>query len=263
MKFLEDIDRFSNDFKNILVIIKEIETNKKQIVENLTHLKIQYTDMVKNNTKKIFFLSLDSFFYQYKIFSAELEQIESSRKIVNNRMYCEYYKLFRIISAYLDDIKLNYENKRAFLKICPIYKDLETTLEYDISDIENIYSNIVVLITYLNDQTLKNMVEIKRYDFNSGFSISNFINTLRNENLILQGQIDLFMNYLSFFLASQQKQHSRIYERITNFLCEFQEQSVIENVFTDHVVIEEPITEPVIVPIEEKKDSQRLDMAFE
>ena len=54
MTFLEDIDRFSNDFKKILVIIKEIEAKKKQIMENLTHLKIQYNDMVKNNTKTLY-----------------------------------------------------------------------------------------------------------------------------------------------------------------------------------------------------------------
>jgi hypothetical protein len=113
--------------------------------------------MVKNNTKKIFVFCLDSFFYQYKIYSAESEQIESSRKMVNNRMYCEYFKLFGIISSYLNNINLTYENKRELLKTCPIYKDLEPMLEYDIGDIENIYNNAVLLITHLYDQTLKNI----------------------------------------------------------------------------------------------------------
>ena len=194
-------------------------------MENLTLLKIQYNDMVKNNTKKIFVFCLDSFFYQYKIYSAESEQIESSRKMVNNRMYCEYFKLFGIVSAYLNNINLTYESKRELLKTCPTYKDLEPMLEYDIGDIENIYNNTILLITQLYDQTLKNIMEIDGYNSLSGFSISNFVNTLRNENLILQGQIDLFMNYLSFFLASQQKQYSRIDERITNFLDILDEKS--------------------------------------
>jgi len=220
MPFLEDIDRFSNDFKNIVIIIKNIEMKKNQIIENLKNVKNQYGDMVKSNTKKIFIFCLDSFFYQYKINSAELDQIESSRKMVNNRMYCEYYKLFGIVSTYLNNYNLNYENKQEFLKSCPIYKDLEPTFEYNIEEIENIYSNVVLLITYLYEQTIKNIAEIEGYGQTnqSGFSISNFVNTLRNENLILQGQNDLFINYLSFFLASQQKQHSRIDERITNFM---------------------------------------------
>jgi hypothetical protein len=69
---------------------------------------------------------------------------------------------------------------------------------------------------------MKNRGEIDGYneEGQARFSISNFINTLRNENLILQGQNDLFMNYLSFFLDSQQKQYERIYKRIVIFSCE-------------------------------------------
>ena len=269
MVFLEDIDRFSNDFKKIVITIKSIEMKKNRIIENLKYLKNQYGDMVKNNTKKIFIFCLDSFFYQYKINSAELDQIESSRKMVNNRMYCEYYKLFGIVSTYLNNSNLNYENKQEFLKSCPVYKDLEPMFEYNIEDIENIYSNVVLLITYLYEQTIKNTAEIEGYD-HTGFSISNFVNTLRNENLILQGQNDLFMNYLSFFLASQQKQHSRIDERITNFM------SVLDiKIVTDPIVQREPVIkkesivqeEPVIQeePIVQQNNntSLTLDMAFE
>jgi hypothetical protein len=200
--------------------------------------------------------------------------------MVNNRMYCEYYKLFGIVSTYLIEIKLNYENKQELLKNCPIYKDLEPMFEYDIGDIENIYSNTILLITHLYDQTLKNIAEIDGYDSLSGFSISNFINTLRNENLILQGQIDLFMNYLSFFITSQQKQYSRINARITNFLSEFDEKTLVTPIeepivepIQEPIVepIEEPVNEPIEEPVvikksmekEEKKESPLPDMAFE
>ena len=378
MSILEDIDRFSIDFKKIVITIKNIETKHKQIVENLAYLKIQYSDMVKNNTKKIFIFCLDSFFYQYKMYSAELDQIESSRKMVNNRMYCEYYKLFGIISNYLNDSNVTYENKRTLLKTCPIYKDLEPMFEFDMVDIENIYSNVILLITHLYEQTIKNSVEIEDFSetrngdlrcsgkgsepvklrtsekFGQGLKspttnlvddhrssekfgqsnavaqqltaegishpalfgqshyvaqqltqmvtkspnefgqgppvpttklegsrrlpenfgpISNFVNTLRNDNLILKGQLDLFLNYLSFFLASQQKQYSRIEERITHFLNELQDKPVATLIVNEEEPIvnkEEPVVnkeEPIINEeepiINEKKDSPRLDMAYE
>lgn len=292
MSLLEDIDRFSIDFKNIVITIKNIETKHKQIVENLTYLKIQYSDMVKNNTKKIFIFCLDSFFYQYKMYSAELDQIESSRKMVNNRMYCEYYKLFGIISNYLNDSNVTYENKRTLLKTCPIYKDLEPMFEFDMVDIENIYSNVILLITHLYEQTIKKSVEIDDFsetrngDLRSSGkghpvsttklegslrtseklgSISNFVNTLRNDNLILQGQLDLFLNYLSFFLASQQKQYSRIEERITHFLDELQDKSATTLIVQEEPIVneEEPIVNEEEPIVSEKKDSPRLDMAYE
>ena len=202
--------------------VKDIVSKRELVNKKLAHLKVQYNDMVKTNTKKIFMFCLDSFFYQYKMYSAELEQIESSRVMVNNRMYCEYYKLYGIITAYLEEINLSYENKVAFLKQTPAYKHLEPTLEYDLNDTESIYDNVVLLITHLNEKMCKNAAEIEGYNVGNklGFSISNFVNTLRNENLILQGQIDLFMNYLSFFLNSQKKQYDRIDARMTDFLEE-------------------------------------------
>jgi hypothetical protein len=220
-------------------------------------------------------------------------------------------------------MNVTYENKRTLLKTCPIYKDLEPMFEFDMVDIENIYSNVVLLITHLYEQTIKNSVEIEDFSASrngdlrsSGKShnvaqhltvegvsspallgkgsepvklrtseklgpISNFVNTLRNDNLILQGQLDLFLNYLSFFLASQQKQYSRIEERITHFLNELQDKPATLIIQEEPVVNEEePVInkeEPVVQgeePVvnnplrglsadDEKKDSPRLDMAFE
>lgn len=271
MPFLEDIDTFSNDFQNVLAIIKDIETKKKRVVENLARLKIQYAEMVKSNTKKIFVFCLDSFFYQYKMYSVELEQIENSRKMVNNRMFCEYYKLFGIIVAYFNEANLSYENKQALLKKCPTYKDLEPLFEYDIDDVENIYNNTTILIRHLYEQTLKNTADIENYQQSTklGFSISNFVNTLRNDNLILQGQIDLFMNYMSFFLASQKKQYSRISERIANFLDELDEKSagpvaVAETIASEEKEEDQPIENEIQTEVlNQGPESSSPDMSFE
>jgi hypothetical protein len=222
MPFSENIDKFSEDFKNIILLIKNIYVERELIKEKLAKFKIQYNDMVKNNNKKIFLFCLNSFFYQYKIYSAELEQIESSRKLVNNHMYSEYYKLYGIIIAYLGEINLSYESKSSLLKQYPLYKDLEVSIEYDLNDIENIYTNIILLINHLQEKMLKNITEIDEYNNENtfGFTIYNFINTLKNENLNLQGQIDLFMNYISFFLNSQKTQYDRIYNRMKDLFKE-------------------------------------------
>ena len=79
MDYQEEIDGFSNDFKNILLNIKDIENKKEKIVENLSQLKTQYSELIKTNTKKIFLFCLDSFFYQYKIYSAEYRSEKEKR----------------------------------------------------------------------------------------------------------------------------------------------------------------------------------------
>ena len=299
MVYKEEIDRFSTDFKIILLNIKYIENKREKVVESLVQLKTQYSELIKTNTKKIFLFCLDSFFYQYKIYSAELEQIESSRKMINNRMYCEYYKLYGIIVSYLGELKLSYDNKQSLLKLCPIYKDLEPFIEFDAVDVENIYSNVVILITHLQEHLTKNNMEIDNYkeEKGIGFSISNFINTIKNENLVLEGQIRLFMNYLAFFISSQKKQYDRICYRMTNFSKEIEDniknpteekkecddlhQSISDSATNNlrtiapgatvcdlrpgakisEVVIEDVHREP-IVP-EKKVDSPRIEMTFE
>jgi hypothetical protein len=269
MPFSEDIDQFTENFKNVLLVVKEISNKRELIKEKLARLKIQYNDMVKNNAKKIFLFCLDSFFYQYKIYSAELEQIENSRKMVNNRMYCEYYKLYGIIIAYLSEIALSYENKRALLKECPAYKDLEPTSEYDLNDVENIYANIVLLLNHLYEKVCKNNAEIEGFsgDANLGFSISNFVSTLKNENLMIQGQIDLFMNFLSFFIGSQRKQYDRVHQRINDFFEDMNGGAPKEEIVQtpEPTPTIEPVAEDLVVPepVTIAEESTGPDNAFE
>jgi len=224
MSFCED--RFSKGFQSILSTIKEIATKKEKIVERLTHMKSNYNEAVKTNTKKIFVFCLDALFYQYKSLSAELEQIESSRKSANNRMYCEYYKLYGMVLAYLDEIGLSYENKKPLLKPYPVYKDLEPSAEYETGDIENIFSNLMIVTNMLSDLIAKNDAKIEEMDTRTdpaGFSMTNYVNAMKNENLVIHGQSDMFANFLAFFLASQQKQWDRVHRRMTDFAdyCSF------------------------------------------
>jgi len=224
MSFCED--RFSQGFQSILSTIKEIATKKEKIVERLTHMKSNYNEAVKTNTKKLYVFCLDALFYQYKSLSAELEQIESSRKGANNRMYCEYYKLYGMVLAYLDEIGLSYENKKPLLKPYQVYKDLEPFLEYDIGDIENIFSNLMIVTNMLSDLISKNDAKIEEMGTRTdpaGFSMTNYVNAMKNENLVIRGQLDMFVNFLSFFLASQQRQWDRVHRRMTDFaeFCSF------------------------------------------
>ena len=271
MPFLENIDQFSRDFKQVLQIVSEISNKRELIKDKLARLKIQYNGMVKGNQKKIFLFCLDSFFYQYKIYSVEVEQIEASRKMVNNRMYCEYYKLYGIVVAYLGEINLSYENKRALLKEYPVYKDLDPTVEYELRDVENIYDNILLLLGHLNEKICRNNGEIDEYksDPSLGLSISNFVSSLRNENLMMQGQIDLFTDFLSFFLGSQKKQYERIYRRLMDFFENMNgglpKDDVVDGLPKDDVVEGLPKDDVVPGPKEkvDEPDIPRPDMAFE
>jgi hypothetical protein len=72
-----------------------------------------------------------------------------------------------------------------------------------------------------------------------GFSISNFLNTLTHENHVLQEQISLFINYISFFHISQKKQLKKLHNRMDEFLNEVNENINMNYTFSIDDIEEE------------------------
>jgi len=227
------IEKLKTNFSNILSLKSEIAKTKLQVSEKLQHLKTIYGELLKSNSKKIFLFCLDSFYFQYKIFAIEMDNIDRFRILMNNRMYCDYYKLYNII---LTSIKENPEITidESEIKSFPQYKDLEPFQEYKMDDIRDIHENILFLINKLHGQSTSKKFNIEHYNekHRIGFSISNFINTLEYENRLLNEQISLYINYLSFFHISQKKQIQRLYLRIHEFHKEVNDNINVNQTFS-------------------------------
>jgi len=215
-------EKLKNSFKNIISIKKEIGHTKNNVNNKLNQLKQLHSELIKDNNKHIFLFCLDSFYYQYKIFAMEFEHIKKLRAILNNRMYCDYYKLHNIIIKFC---KEHIPEETINIQTFPVYKDLEPFQEYRIEDIVLLHESILHLINTLYTETQSKCDTILHYNDNHkvGFSISNFLNTLTHENRLLQEQITLFINYISFFHISQQKQLKKLHIRIGDFYSEVDE----------------------------------------
>ena len=239
------IEKLKKDFDNIITLKREIAKVKHVVSEKLTQLKVVYNDLIKTNTKKIFIFCLDSFYFQYKTFAMEMEHIDNFRVLMNNRMYCDFYKLYNIIiqriKAHNEELKkMQSDNKSILniddleLKTFPVYKDLEPFHEYKLDDIKDIHNNILLLINKLFDQCTIKDEDIDNYNDNHkvGFSISNFLNTLEYENRLLREQVVLYMNYMSFFHISQRKQLNRLFARMNEFYKEVDNNININRTFS-------------------------------
>jgi hypothetical protein len=228
------IDKLKANFDNIITLKREISKIKKVVSEKLNELKKVYNDLIKTNSKKIFLFCLDSFYFQYKTFAMEMEHIDRFRALMNNRMYCDYYKLYGIIMAYIKENREDLDIEELELKSYPAYKDLEPFQEYRIEDIKDIHSNILLLINKLYQKTSVRNDDIEHYNENHrvGFSISNFLNTLDYENRLLREQITLYVNYISFFHISQKKQLNRLFARMQDFYKEVDDNININRTFS-------------------------------
>jgi hypothetical protein len=235
------ISKLENDFSNIITLKREIAKVKKVVVDKLSQLKEVYNELIKTNNKKIFIFCLDSFYFQYKTFAMEMEHIDRYRALMNNRMYCDYYKLYNIIINHVKENKGDIEVEQIEFKSYPVYKDLEPFQEYKIDDIKDLHVNILHIITELYKQTYSKEDSISHYNENHkvGFSISNFLNTLEYENRLLREQISLYMNYVSFFHISQKKQLNRLYARMQDFYKEVDDNINVNKTFSIEDILEE------------------------
>jgi hypothetical protein len=235
------IEKLKTHFNNIMALKQEISKVKMVVSTKLSDLKKVYNDLAKTNCKKALLFCLDSFYFQYKTFTLEMEHIDRYRALMNNRMYCDYYKLYNIILDFIKDNRTDLEIEEDIVKTYPVYKDLEPFQEYKIEDIKDLHSNILVLINQLYIKTSAKDDDIDHYNENHkvGFSISNFLNTLSYENRLLREQITLYINYLSFFHISQRKQLNRLHMRMQEFYKEVDDNINVNRTFSIHDISDE------------------------
>jgi hypothetical protein len=235
------IEKLKTHFNNIITLKQEISKVKIVVAQKLTELKKVYNDLTKTNCKKTLLFCLDSFYFQYKTFALEMEHIDRYRALMNNRMYCDYYKLYNIILDFIKENRTDLEIEEQVIKTYPVYKDLEPFQEYKVEDIKDLHSNILILLNQLYLKTATKDNDIDHYNENHkvGFSISNFLNTLSYENRLLREQITLYINYLSFFHISQRKQLNRLHTRMQDFYKEVDDNININRTFSINDIADE------------------------
>ena len=84
--------------------LKEDNTNIFNILEDrINKLKSSYNEFISNNKQNLFVFGLDSFHFQGKLIDIEYDDTKRLFNAITNRMYCEYYKLHKIINEYVMD----------------------------------------------------------------------------------------------------------------------------------------------------------------
>lgn len=197
-------DILSNEFIEIIDKRNKIDDKYKTLGIKLAIMKTKYSSLIQNNQKKIFIYCLDSFFFQYKILLLELDHYDKVNKVVFNRMYGDYYKLFNAITENCLNNAFNIEELDNMGNV-PIYKDIDTSIEYKTDDLSRLHSNILAILKQLSTYYELRNANIKSHDESSdiGLSITSFLDTLSYENRLLYEEINLYNRYLQFYHSSQ------------------------------------------------------------
>lgn len=213
-------------------IVKEntckISSNYYSIKDKIGKLKHVYSEMISTNShRKIFLFCLESFNFQIKAFNIDTENIQNSLLLITNRIYCDYYKLFKLISSLFDEYKYKFPSS---IKEQPIYNDLNPFAEYKLEDVCIIHKNVYSLIFSLIMTHNSNQIKIDSYTSKSqtGICILNFIKTLEYDNSVLKDQIMLYLNYMDFFKNTQTKHLTKLLRKMEALKTEIDEEIVFE-----------------------------------
>ena len=179
---------------------------------------IKNTNMIRTADIKVLIFSLDSFYFQNSLLRREYKYLKDYYNIIINRMYGEYYKLFKLITEYinrnLSDNKLNDVLKN---KNYPRYDDLDDEKVYDFKLITQINEDIMNTINYLINILRDKETSLREYTTNQdyGLNVNNFVSTYKYDVIVLQEQITLYEKYLDFFYHVHEKLLQRLITKVS------------------------------------------------
>jgi hypothetical protein len=207
---LQQIKKNFNKLKDIRLQI----TNLLNIIEIKIHkLKTKTKTFIDTNKNNLFTFGLDSYQFQNKLIEYEYDDMKKNYNIFNNRMYCEYYKLYKLVSSFVQE-SMSINKNLELLKlgnIFPVYKDLEPLKCYSFEIIEDLHKTIILLLSDINDyieEKENELVELKKQQ-HSTLHIHNFLNTYEYNIISIQHKGLLYISYLEFFHIIHTKNFNR------------------------------------------------------
>lgn len=211
IKNFENIKNLKFNIDNIILNIKDIS---KKLIE-------YYHEFIKEYKSTIFIFGIDSLYFQNKLIENQLDSLLKLYNFILNRIYCEYYKLYKLIITFINENLNNNEimnniNKRNNF---PKYNDLDIYKVYDFVLIINLQEEINNIFSLLNNVLMEKKQLLSNHNMkkNIGLNIDNFVSTYSFEVVKFEDQIKLFDNYLNFFYNIHFKNLNRFLTKVKLF----------------------------------------------
>jgi len=186
------------------------------ILENKIHtLKELYESIVKtHNNSKEYTFGIDSFYFQNNLIETDYTHLQSIFNEIDNRIYCEYYNLYRIIKEYAEkDVSVEKVKKSVnFTMHFKPYKHFDHTKTYCITEVREMHDAITSCISELESYLTAREAELVKDDAQSrqGLNIDNLVHTEMYKNFIIKAKIQMFYQYLGVFNVHHTKYYTQL-----------------------------------------------------
>ena len=207
-----------NPIKQNFAEVQELRTDLFVVLEQMQGFIVTlhkvYGDLVKTHDVKSYTLGLDSLHFQHKVLEMDYESLKKSVMAVENRMYCEYYKLYKMVQAYVaTDLKdgmchLTDKIKKPF----PVYKDLEPFKAYNFALTIELQETIGQIVDEMSAfyRFREKEIDADASHADKGINVDNMVTAERFSNQLISERIHLFMRYLNVF----NKQHVQYFHNL-------------------------------------------------
>jgi hypothetical protein len=212
----KDFDNIKKDFEQMKLIRGNIRRTFTDTEEKIQILKNMYLDIITTHQDNVYIYGIDSFHFQNKTIENEYSYMNKVFISIDNRMYCEYYKLYQMIQDYIKKEITDQKFVEMVLmkKKYPVYKDLELSKNYDFNITAELHQTILHTINELNDFLLNNVSKLEEINkqYAMGLYIDNMVNNINYNNAILVERINMFNR----FMDASNKHHTKYFTRLLN-----------------------------------------------
>ena len=144
-------------------------------------------------------LSLSLFDFQKNTIKFEYNYLYEFYNLINNKIYCHYYKLYKLIIKFIIlhlKNKINYKENNY-----EPYKDLETLKKYDFETVVDLNNDILILLSSIEkyNENKNKIINQTKDIIDDGLNMDLFLHEISFEKNNLQNQIDNFKTYLHKF----------------------------------------------------------------
>jgi hypothetical protein len=203
--------------------IDEIVRTNEQVTSVLGDLQLKqsnltemYSSLVQQNQSRLYLFGLDSLQFQSQMIKIEHDNLKRFHKIIRNRLYGDFFKLYHIVKSFMKDNPklINLIESRQWYKY-PQYKDLQVETSFNIAYVKRIFEDIIIMIKLLNTHVnkLDHQLDLHTRQMSDGLNINNFVSTFESCNNEIRNKITLYLKYIKYLIKTHKHYLLRFYKR--------------------------------------------------
>jgi len=205
-------------FEATLALRQDIQSVLGSLGSKIESLKKTYADLLRTHQNASSLFGIDSFYFQNTLLETEHENMIGIFRRIDNRFYCDYYTLHKLIHDYIKNDMRDPDlvKKTSPTKAYPVYKSLEPTKSYPIQNVIDLQAGILSALTELENHLIARETvlvnDTKQSDL--GINIDNLVLSQQYANLLLRERIKMYFSNVERFNCHHMKYFTRLYLKL-------------------------------------------------